>query len=295
MANATDISKLRVNGTDYNVKDAAARSGLGNKQDTLVSGTNIKTLNNESLLGSGNISIEAEAMTPQEVEFILQFGAVDPILANNSWETIRQICEMGKAAEAGWRLGDTKTDVGMDGTTRTFRICDMQGLYGKHVVFEQVELESTSYVWDSGTSGVTHNNYSISEMRTVHLPAILNKYSNELQASITNTTYKVATSGEDGTILDLTDKLFLPAAKEILIGSTFARNEELLALTRFALYEADSTTMPRIKYQNGTATFWWHRSPRTGDYYRACGVNSTGSASSSNDFKAYGVAPCFAF
>ena len=31
---------------------------LGLKQDTLVSGTNIKTLNNQSLLGSGNINIE---------------------------------------------------------------------------------------------------------------------------------------------------------------------------------------------------------------------------------------------
>ena len=31
---------------------------LNAKQDTLVSGTNIKTINNESLLGSGNISIQ---------------------------------------------------------------------------------------------------------------------------------------------------------------------------------------------------------------------------------------------
>ena len=33
-------------------------TALGNKQDTLVSGTNIKTINNESLLGSGNIDIQ---------------------------------------------------------------------------------------------------------------------------------------------------------------------------------------------------------------------------------------------
>lgn len=33
-------------------------TGLSSKQDTLVSGTNIKTINNESLLGSGNISIQ---------------------------------------------------------------------------------------------------------------------------------------------------------------------------------------------------------------------------------------------
>ena len=33
-------------------------TALGNKQDTLVSGTNIKTINNESILGSGNIDIQ---------------------------------------------------------------------------------------------------------------------------------------------------------------------------------------------------------------------------------------------
>ena len=38
-------------------KDYATNSALSNKQDTLVSGANIKTLNNTSLLGSGNISL----------------------------------------------------------------------------------------------------------------------------------------------------------------------------------------------------------------------------------------------
>lgn len=36
---------------------------VSGKQDTLVSGTNIKTINKESLLGSGNLSIQAESAT----------------------------------------------------------------------------------------------------------------------------------------------------------------------------------------------------------------------------------------
>lgn len=36
---------------------------LGGKQATLVSGTNIKTVNNQSLLGSGNIAIESQTIT----------------------------------------------------------------------------------------------------------------------------------------------------------------------------------------------------------------------------------------
>ena len=41
----------------YVVTDSVARAGLNNKQDKLISGTNIKTVNNQSLLGSGNIDI----------------------------------------------------------------------------------------------------------------------------------------------------------------------------------------------------------------------------------------------
>ena len=38
------------------------KSALTNKQDTLVSGTNIKTINNTSLLGSGDISIGSSTL-----------------------------------------------------------------------------------------------------------------------------------------------------------------------------------------------------------------------------------------
>lgn len=84
--------------SDYYTKDevddeiTAATSG---KQDTLVSGTNIKTVNNESLLGSGNINIQGGGATSgitydtpfitsgaflrgQWYGFITDFGTVNP-------------------------------------------------------------------------------------------------------------------------------------------------------------------------------------------------------------------------
>jgi glycerophosphoryl diester phosphodiesterase len=48
-----DVSKI--NG--YNLKDAQARQDLKNKQDKLISGTNIKSINGQSVLGSGDITI----------------------------------------------------------------------------------------------------------------------------------------------------------------------------------------------------------------------------------------------
>jgi hypothetical protein len=44
------------------------KTNWNNKQSTLVSGTNIKTVNGESLLGSGNIVISSGGLTQQQVE-----------------------------------------------------------------------------------------------------------------------------------------------------------------------------------------------------------------------------------
>ena len=48
--------------------EATVKGRLQNKQDTLESGTNIKTINNESLLGSGNITIQGGGGTPTDVK-----------------------------------------------------------------------------------------------------------------------------------------------------------------------------------------------------------------------------------
>lgn len=48
----------KVDTTVYDTFTAATNTALAGKQATLVSGTNIKTVNNQSLLGSGNIAIE---------------------------------------------------------------------------------------------------------------------------------------------------------------------------------------------------------------------------------------------
>ena len=50
-----DISKIRISDTTYDLKDETARTDIEGKQDRLISGTTIKTINNTSVLGSGNI------------------------------------------------------------------------------------------------------------------------------------------------------------------------------------------------------------------------------------------------
>lgn len=56
------IKKIKVNNVNYDLgvdySNVDNKPDLSLKQDTLVSGTNIKTINNQSILGSGNITVE---------------------------------------------------------------------------------------------------------------------------------------------------------------------------------------------------------------------------------------------
>lgn len=69
-AAASDLTAHTSN-TDIHVT-ASDKSTWSGKQDALVSGTNIKTINNESLLGSGNI-----ALTTEEKE--VSIGTTEPV------------------------------------------------------------------------------------------------------------------------------------------------------------------------------------------------------------------------
>ena len=71
---ANIIDQLEISGIVYDIQDASAQAALPGKQDTLVSGVNIKTINNESLLGSGNIDIQGgagDAYTKAETDALL--------------------------------------------------------------------------------------------------------------------------------------------------------------------------------------------------------------------------------
>lgn len=75
-------------------------SAIASKQDTLVSGTNIKTLNNTSLLGSGNINVVA---SPSGVAGAIQFSngsAFASDAANLFWDDTNNRLGIGTNAPA---------------------------------------------------------------------------------------------------------------------------------------------------------------------------------------------------
>ena len=75
---------------------AVQPAALATKQDTLVSGTNIKTVNNNSLLGSGNITIQGEP-GPQgqsAINALVNHTASETVVSNLAWDTAHVFPEM---------------------------------------------------------------------------------------------------------------------------------------------------------------------------------------------------------
>lgn len=58
---------------------AKIKSALAGKQNTLISGTNIKTINGGSILGSGDLEVGAVAMTDAEIEAAVDAGWVETL------------------------------------------------------------------------------------------------------------------------------------------------------------------------------------------------------------------------
>jgi len=64
VAEDDDYSVSQIAGLQDALDDKADVTDLDDKQDTLVSGTNIRTVNNQSLVGSGNVTITTPPLAP---------------------------------------------------------------------------------------------------------------------------------------------------------------------------------------------------------------------------------------
>ena len=72
----TQLNETKADKTELpDVSTFATKTELNAKQDTLVSGTNVKTINNESILGEGNITIEGGM--DENTELLISSALVD--------------------------------------------------------------------------------------------------------------------------------------------------------------------------------------------------------------------------
>lgn len=238
----------------------------------------------------------------------------DPILANNTWEVIKAVCQSGQAAN-WWALGDAKDIAVADVGDVPHAIVDMtEGRYEyadgserrSNVVFQAVPTIG-SYGFNTSTNRNANgaiNCWYISDLRTsMNSGTIFGMYDTSFTALLEGVqTYEALDGTENGNVVQYqADKLFLPVYHEVrnVPDAAFVQSAEKgLNIVEFGYYALnDDANANRIKYpfDSSSATFWWLRSPNSGDGDKEWRVTDVGLIDRRDVSYNFGVPPCFAF
>ena len=259
--------KTRIDGTAYEVKGGR----------TLIDGTGYSIKGGRTLVdGTG---------------YDISFGvSYDPVFANNDWATIIAVCHAGLCPEE-WAVGDQKA-MTINGTDYLIDIIGKNhdtysdGSGTAPLTFQMHDCYTTTYSMNSSSTNA--GGWTDCAMRSTHLPAILTLMPGEVQDGIREVN-KLTSAGRQSTTINTTaDKLFLLSEIEIFGSVTYSKSGEG---SQYVYYSAGGS---KVKNLNGSAYYWWERSPIGKNSTSFCFVIS-GNADYNDATRSFGVAFRFWF
>lgn len=241
------------------------------------------TKNGQTTSGSVNV-------VSSTTSYALTLSFLNDNFANNSWASIIAACHSGSVPST-WVVGNSKT-MTINGASYQVDIIgknhDAYTAGGKapltfqlHDCYADTEAMNSS---DTNSGG-----WKNSAMRTTHLPAILALMPTEVQNGIREVSKKASVGGASSTIETVSDKLFLLSEVEIFGSTSYSAAGEG---TQYDYYKAGNS---KVKKRNGSADYWWERSPLATSSTYFCLVNSNGTANAYHASGAGGVAFGFCF
>ena len=208
-------------------------------------------------------------------------------LNDMTWEQIQTISDAGKAADY-FNVGDTK-NITLDGVSYPVQIIGFNhdtltsgGTAG--ITFQLVDCLNTTYQMNSSNTNV--GGWKSSAMRS-RMSEFLGQLDEDLQSVIKPVNKLVSIGNNTSTIETVSDKLFLLSEVEIFGSTTYSFAGEG---SQYDWYKAGNT---KVKKVNGSANYWWERSPFSGGSNTFCDAHSNGNANITNASNSFGVS--FAF
>lgn len=244
--------------------------------------------------GSATITVSVAAGTnhtaPPNKTCAVTVSFLDDTFANNDWSAIIAACQSGSVPDS-WVVGNSKT-MTINGTSYQIDIIgknhDTYTAGGTApLTFQMHDCYGTKYQMNS--SNTNSGGWTSCAMRGTHLPTILALMPSEVQAGIKEVNKLTSAGSQSSTINTTADKLFLLSEIEIFGSTTNSKSGEG---SQYAYYSAGNS---KVKNLNGSACYWWERSPRGSASTAFCGVNGNGGASYAGASGSFGVAFGFCF
>lgn len=211
--------------------------------------------------------------------------------ADNDWAKIIDACHKNQVPDT-WLVGNQKT-MTINGTAYVIDIIgknhdDYADGSGKAPLTFQLH-DCYGETKNMNGSNTNSNSWTRCAMRSTHLPAILALMPTEVQNGIREVNKMTSAGSQSATINTTADKLFLLSEIEIFDSVSYSKSGEG---TQYDYYKAGNS---KVKKFNGSAYYWWERSPIGSGSTRFCGVGSNGYADYNYVFRARGVSFGFCF
>lgn len=205
-----------------------------------------------------------------------------------TWDEIIYACQENKVPET-WVVGNSQT-MTINGASYQVDIIgknhDTYANGGEAPLTFQLH-DCYGETKNMNSSNTNSGGWTSCAMRSTHLPAILALMPTEVQNGIREVNKLTSAGSRSATINTTADKLFLLSEIEIFGSVSYSKSGEG---TQYDYYKAGNS---KVKKFNGSADYWWERSP--GGSYSAsfCDVYSNGNATYDSASKQSGIA--FAF
>ena len=210
--------------------------------------------------------------------------------ADNDWSAIIAACHSG-SVPSSWVAGNSKT-MTINGTSYQVDIIgknhDTYASGGKAPLTFQLH-DCYADTKQMNSSNTNSGGWTSCAMRQTHLPAILALMPTEVQNGIREVNKLTSAGSQSSTINTTADKLFLLSEIEIFGSVSYSKSGEG---TQYDYYKAGNS---KVKNRNGSAAYWWERSPYASISTYFCLVNSGGYANNFSASNACGVAFGFCF
>jgi len=206
--------------------DETLQNNIDKKQDTLVSGENIKTINGKSVLGKGDLDVHDVVVsdvqpTNDAVVWISPKESPwkESLLSRLSWSEIAAISESGKASQY-FNIGDEKQITLGTGETITMLILgfnhdDLSDGSGKAgITFGMKNCLGIRYQMDS--SGYANAGWPNCSMRDDTIPLLYEQLPADVRSVIKTVTKLTGSYVLSGTLQPTNDRLFLLSVVEVM-------------------------------------------------------------------------------